>query len=226
MEPIIYKPGAYNTPGIYKGAGGVYNGRGFYNEGAGRSDIHFILDIPNFDLSNPSQGGIDFIISGNVVNDGTNIIVGTGPGNNYFSFHTEQFSGFKNLSIKSKYRLNHNGGYFAIGLWNKIIWYHNDYNALIVNYANNVITPYNKLGSLTPDWFYYGSLSNIDGTPEFEQEEQYTQTSAILKANGYDIFSADFDNIEQVQKDFDVSIVSTAPGKNIILKYLQVDVEF
>ena len=38
MEPTIYKPGAYNTPGIYKGAGGVYNGRGVYNEWAG-SDI-------------------------------------------------------------------------------------------------------------------------------------------------------------------------------------------
>lgn len=35
MEPIIYKPGAYNTPGVYKGAGGVYNGRGVYNDGAG-----------------------------------------------------------------------------------------------------------------------------------------------------------------------------------------------
>lgn len=35
MEPMIYKPGAYNTPGVYKGAGGVYNGRGVYNDGAG-----------------------------------------------------------------------------------------------------------------------------------------------------------------------------------------------
>lgn len=35
MEPTIYKPGAYNTPGIYNGAGGVYNGRGVYNDGAG-----------------------------------------------------------------------------------------------------------------------------------------------------------------------------------------------
>ena len=35
MEPTIYKPGAYNTPGVYKGAGGIYKGRGVYNDGAG-----------------------------------------------------------------------------------------------------------------------------------------------------------------------------------------------
>lgn len=33
MEPIIYKLGAYKTPGVYKGAGGIYNGRGVYNSG-------------------------------------------------------------------------------------------------------------------------------------------------------------------------------------------------
>lgn len=33
MEPTIYKPGAYNTPGVYKGTGGIYKGRGVYNEG-------------------------------------------------------------------------------------------------------------------------------------------------------------------------------------------------
>lgn len=35
MKPIIYKTGAYNTPVIYKGAGGIYKGRGVYNDGAG-----------------------------------------------------------------------------------------------------------------------------------------------------------------------------------------------
>lgn len=34
MEPTIYKPGAYKMPGVYKGAGGIYNGRSVYNEGA------------------------------------------------------------------------------------------------------------------------------------------------------------------------------------------------
>lgn len=33
MEPTIYKPGAYKTPGIYKGAGGIYKGRGAYKSG-------------------------------------------------------------------------------------------------------------------------------------------------------------------------------------------------
>lgn len=35
MEPTIYKPGAYKTPGVYKGTDSVYNGRGVYNDGAG-----------------------------------------------------------------------------------------------------------------------------------------------------------------------------------------------
>ena len=33
MEPTIYKPGAYKTPGIYNGAGGIYKGRGVYKDG-------------------------------------------------------------------------------------------------------------------------------------------------------------------------------------------------
>lgn len=32
MEPTIYNPSAYNTHGVYKGAGGIYKGRGVYNE--------------------------------------------------------------------------------------------------------------------------------------------------------------------------------------------------
>ena len=35
MEPTIFKPGAYKTPGVCKGAGGIYKGRGVYNDGAG-----------------------------------------------------------------------------------------------------------------------------------------------------------------------------------------------
>lgn len=35
MEPTIYKPGAYKSPGIYNGACGVYNGLGVYKDGAG-----------------------------------------------------------------------------------------------------------------------------------------------------------------------------------------------
>ena len=42
MEPTIYKPGAYNTPGIYKGAGGIYKGRGVYNNGAELVDYKVI----------------------------------------------------------------------------------------------------------------------------------------------------------------------------------------
>ena len=35
MVPTIYKPGANKTPGVYNGAGGIYKGRGVYNDGAG-----------------------------------------------------------------------------------------------------------------------------------------------------------------------------------------------
>lgn len=33
-KPTIYKPGAYKTPSIYKSAGGIYKGRGVYNDGS------------------------------------------------------------------------------------------------------------------------------------------------------------------------------------------------
>lgn len=35
MEPTIYKPGAYKSPGVYNGAGGIYKGFGLYNDGTG-----------------------------------------------------------------------------------------------------------------------------------------------------------------------------------------------
>lgn len=35
MDPKIYKPGSYKSPGIYKGTGGIYKGRGVYNDGYG-----------------------------------------------------------------------------------------------------------------------------------------------------------------------------------------------
>ena len=42
MEPTIYKPGAYKSPGIYKGAGGIYKGRGVYNDGEGGNGGDFV----------------------------------------------------------------------------------------------------------------------------------------------------------------------------------------
>lgn len=45
MEPKIYKPGAYKTTGVYKGAGGIYNGRGVYKDGAGSGQEIFYEQI-------------------------------------------------------------------------------------------------------------------------------------------------------------------------------------
>lgn len=42
VGPTIHKPGACKSPGIYKGASGVYNGRGVYNDGKGGGGIEYI----------------------------------------------------------------------------------------------------------------------------------------------------------------------------------------
>jgi len=57
MEPTIYKPGAYKTPGIYKGMGGIYNGRGVYNDGAGGDVFFYDTDFSNFDLDTGEDQG-------------------------------------------------------------------------------------------------------------------------------------------------------------------------
>ena len=44
MEPTIYKPGIYKTPGVNKGAGGIYKGRGLYNDGAGGGTAGLEID--------------------------------------------------------------------------------------------------------------------------------------------------------------------------------------
>ena len=53
MEPTICKPGAYKTPGVYKGAGGIYKGRGVYNDGAGggNTDIIYKTIFNNYDVA-------------------------------------------------------------------------------------------------------------------------------------------------------------------------------
>lgn len=53
MEPTIHKTGAYKTPGVYTGAGGIYNGRGVYNDGPQqRTYLHTICNkyIENKDV--------------------------------------------------------------------------------------------------------------------------------------------------------------------------------
>lgn len=49
MDPIIYKPGAYKSPGIYKGAGGIYKGRGVYNIGSNILPIGSFIYLNNFE---------------------------------------------------------------------------------------------------------------------------------------------------------------------------------
>lgn len=56
MEPNIYKPGTYKSPGIYNGAGGIYKGRGVYNGGAG--DLFFYdTDFSNLDFDTGEDKG-------------------------------------------------------------------------------------------------------------------------------------------------------------------------
>lgn len=52
MEPTIYKPGAYKSPGIYKGAGGIYKGRGVYKDGAGEGDLRECIFLTYFENFN------------------------------------------------------------------------------------------------------------------------------------------------------------------------------
>lgn len=68
MQPTICKPSIYKTPGVYKGAGGLYNGRGVYNDGAGggvNPEKSFILNIDDLDLANLKQGDLQFYGPGN-----------------------------------------------------------------------------------------------------------------------------------------------------------------
>ena len=62
MEPTIYKPGAYKTPGIYKGAGGIYKGRGVYKDGAGQIDPNLIYEfnLSRFNLDTLKDGHVQW----------------------------------------------------------------------------------------------------------------------------------------------------------------------
>lgn len=63
-DPIVYKPGAYKSPGIYNGAGGVYNGHGVYNMGGDSLGIVYHTKFDNFD----KDTGLDIPIVGPSLN--------------------------------------------------------------------------------------------------------------------------------------------------------------
>lgn len=64
MEPTIYKPGSYKTPGIYKGSCGIYKGRGVYNDGAGVGNIGDIFsyhtNFSDLDLDTLLDNGVQY----------------------------------------------------------------------------------------------------------------------------------------------------------------------
>lgn len=61
MEPTIYKPSAYKSPGIYKGAGGIYKGRGVYKDGI-LEGFEYLTYFNRFDLENKT----DYPVKGNI----------------------------------------------------------------------------------------------------------------------------------------------------------------
>lgn len=97
METTICKPGAYKTPGVYKGAFGIYNGRGVYNDGAGGGNIIYYNTFRNF--------------------DGTTCVPEIGPTLNY---NITVGNGIANFSIEDDgIRTSFNSGNkgLAISLW-------------------------------------------------------------------------------------------------------------
>lgn len=84
-EPTIYK-----TPRIYNGAGGIYNGRGVYNDGADKLKV-WELDIENLVLSNHTdEYGMLHQFSGPVtkIDNATKLKFGTSA----FSYKIDQLS--------------------------------------------------------------------------------------------------------------------------------------
>ena len=126
MEPFIYKPGAYKTPGVYKGAGGIYKGRGVYNIGSS------ILPIGSFIYLNNFENFIDNTLKSDVGPDFT-----ADP--NYFKLENSNiFSGKKCLKL-----YNNSGSVSAItnaivNIPNDIITfetYFSNYTGYQINYA-------------------------------------------------------------------------------------------
>ena len=57
MEPTIYKPGAYKTPGVYNGTGGIYNGRGVYEMGGAGEVFLYDTDFSDLDFDTGEDKG-------------------------------------------------------------------------------------------------------------------------------------------------------------------------
>lgn len=62
MEPTIYKPSAYKSPGVYNGAGEIYKGSGVYKDGAGKIDPNLIYEfnLSRFDLDTLKDGNVQW----------------------------------------------------------------------------------------------------------------------------------------------------------------------
>lgn len=64
MKPTIYNPTTYKSPGIYKGTGGIYKGRGLYKDGADSVNI-YKLNVDNFDISTLKDGDVQWFFYNN-----------------------------------------------------------------------------------------------------------------------------------------------------------------
>jgi hypothetical protein len=72
MEPTIYKPGAYKTPGVYNGAGGIYKGSGVYKYGTPNNFLLYTecnkcvddMDVPIFGPTSNIMQNYEFLNPG------------------------------------------------------------------------------------------------------------------------------------------------------------------
>lgn len=108
MEPTIYKPGSYNTPGVYNGAGGIYKGRGVYNMGIGTDpNIIYEFNLDRFDISTLKDGDRQWIDTSNRLTFtketdclAINFTSGT---KQWFSLRVPEFSTLEKFRVRAKY---------------------------------------------------------------------------------------------------------------------------
>lgn len=114
MEPTIYKPSAYKSPGIYKGAGGIYNGSGIYKlESKKTTKLIFSTDFSNAYLDGEylrgvSNEGIEYSIRYAKLNNGKAQILNT-SGDKFFPFSSVDISQLLNPKICVKYSVGYGG---------------------------------------------------------------------------------------------------------------------
>lgn len=225
MEPTIYKPGAYKSPGIYKGAGGIYKGRGVYNDG--EKEINYFSDFTNFDLSTkidrPKKGPLTNYFSNNIdYSFGEDCLIATSKANPNSDTVGLSFVKKNGTILETEFVISHPSGNPPSFIWCEDFGFDNDYARtnfeFLVSTTKNYTLFNGTFRNRTDAGFNWFSYPETAGVNFFNVKILYGDITEIYVDDNKVIYINDFISDNQV-----FQIRPSRKDMYIKLRYLKIE---